>query len=84
MTLRSYNLGATIAALEHLGLVERKPHPADGRQINIALTDQGVAVRKIASDAKRMWLLQAIAQLNEQEQETLFAAGKIIERLVEK
>jgi DNA-binding MarR family transcriptional regulator len=82
--MKPQSMGATIAALEHLGLVERKPHPADGRQINIALTDQGVAVRKIASDAKRMWLLQAIAQLNEQDQETLFAAGKIIERLVEK
>jgi len=51
--------------------------------VNIELTAQGAAVRKSAKDAKRMWLAQAIAQLDEQERETLFAAGEIIKRLVE-
>ena len=64
-------------------MVERKPHPTDGRQVNIELTAKGAAVRKSARDAKRTWLAQAISQLDEQEQETLFAAGEIIKRLVE-
>jgi DNA-binding MarR family transcriptional regulator len=59
------------------------PHPTDGRQVNIELTAQGAAVRKSAKDAKRMWLAQAIAQLDEGERETLFAVGRIIKRLVE-
>jgi DNA-binding MarR family transcriptional regulator len=67
-----------------MGMVTRKPHPTDGRQVNIELTPRGAAVRKSARDAKRTWLAQAIAQLNEQERETLFAAGEIIKRLVEK
>src|ERR1700733_7942144 len=82
--MRPQSMGATVAALDERGLVERKPHPTDGRQVNIMLTAKGVAVRKSAKDAKRTWLGQAIAQPDEQERETLFAAGRIIRRLVEK
>ncbi len=82
-SMKPQSMGATIAALEELGMVERKPHPTDGRQVNIELTAKGAAVRKSAKDAKRMWLAQAIAQLDGQERDTLFAAGKIIKRLVE-
>ena len=80
--IKPQSMGTTIAALEERGLVERKPHPTDGRQVNIELTAKGAAVRKITGDAKRMWLAQAIAQLDEEEQKTLFAAGGIIKRLV--
>jgi len=64
--------------------VERTPHPTDGRQVSIELTAKGAALVKSAGDARRTWLAQAIAQLDEQERETLFAAGQIITRLVEK
>jgi DNA-binding MarR family transcriptional regulator len=66
-----------------MGMVEREPHPTDGRQVNIELTAKGAAVRKSARDQKRTWLTQAIAQLDEKERETLFAAAEIIKRLVE-
>jgi DNA-binding MarR family transcriptional regulator len=82
--VKPQSMAATIAALEDRGLVERTPHPTDGRQVNIELTAKGVAVRESAGDAKRTWLAQAMAQLDEHERETLFAAGKIIRRLVEK
>ena len=83
-SMKPQSMGATIAALEEMGLVERKPHPTDGRQVNIELTAKGAAVRKSAKDAKRTWLAQAIAQLDEQDRETLFKAGDIIKRLVDK
>jgi DNA-binding MarR family transcriptional regulator len=83
-SMKPQSMGATIAALEERELVERTPHPTDGRQVNIELTAKGAALRKSAKDAKRTWLAQAIAQLDEQERETLFAAGEIIRRLVEK
>jgi DNA-binding MarR family transcriptional regulator len=82
--MKPQSMGATIASLEEMGLVERQPHPTDGRQINIELTAKGAAVRKSIRDAKRTWLSQAIAQLDEGERETLFKAGEIIRRLVEK
>lgn len=82
-SMKPQSMGATIAALEEMGMVERKPHPTDGRQVNIELTAKGAAVRKTVKDAKRTWLTQVIAQLDEREREALFAAGEIIRRLVE-
>ena len=82
--MKPQSMGTTIAALEGMGMVARKPHPTDGRQMNIELTAEGAAVRKSTRDAKRTWLTQAVAQLNEHERETLFAAGEIIKRLAEK
>jgi DNA-binding MarR family transcriptional regulator len=81
--MKPQSMGTTIAALEEMGMVEREPHPTDGRQVNIELTAKGAAVRKSARDQKRTWLTQAIAQLDEKERETLFAAAEIIKRLVE-
>jgi DNA-binding MarR family transcriptional regulator len=81
--MKPQSMGTTIAGLEEMGIVERKPHPTDGRQVNIQLTAKGAAVRKSAKDARSIWLAHAIAQLDEQERETLFAAGAIIKRLVE-
>src|ERR1700757_4846675 len=62
-SMRPQSMATTIAALEEMGLVERKPHPTDGRQVNIEITAKGAAVRKSAGDAKRTWLAQAISQL---------------------
>jgi DNA-binding MarR family transcriptional regulator len=83
-SMRPQSMGTTIAALEEMGMVARKPHPTDGRQVNIELTAKGAAVRKSTRDAKRTWLTQAVSQLNEHERETLFAAGEIIKRLAQK
>lgn len=82
-SMKPQSMGATIASLEDRGFVERSPHPTDGRQVHIALTRKGAAVRKTTRDAKRTWLAHAVAQLDEAEQQVLFRAGKIIRRLVE-
>ncbi|HEX4321623.1 MAG TPA: MarR family transcriptional regulator [Acidobacteriaceae bacterium] len=81
--VKPQSMGATIAALEEAGLVHRKPHPTDGRQMRIDLTAKGIAVRKSTKDAKRTWVAEAISQLNERERKTLLAAGKIMRRLAE-
>jgi DNA-binding MarR family transcriptional regulator len=83
-SVKPQSMGATIAALEEMGMVERKPHPTDGRQVNIELTAKGAAVHKSAREARRTWLAQSIARLDEEERETLFKAGEIIKRLAEK
>ena len=83
-SMKPQSMGTTIAALEEMGMVARKPHPTDGRQVNIELTAKGAAVRKSTRDAKRTWLTQAVSQLNKYERETLFAAGEIIKRLAQK
>ena len=81
--MKPQSMGTTIAALEEMGFVERKPHPTDGRQVNIELSAKGAAIRKSYKDAKLTWLAQAIAELDEGERETLFKAGDIIKRLAE-
>ena len=77
------SMGTVIATLEAAGVVERKPHPTDGRQMHIALTATGIALRKSRQKAKETWLGQAIAQLDKDEQAVLFAAAEIVKRLVE-
>ena len=82
-SVRPQSMGAVVAALEELGLVERNPDPSDGRQVKIELTTKGLAVRDSTKDAKRTWIAQAIGKLNEEERETLFKAGEIIKRLAD-
>ena len=81
--IKPQSMGTTIAALEEMSIVERKPHPTDGRQVYIALTTKGAAVRKSGKDARRAWLMQAVLQLDERERETLFRAGEIIQRIAQ-
>ena len=81
--VKPQSMGATVAALENEGMVTRRPHPTDGRQVMIALTAKGAGVRKSVKDAKHTWLAQALMGLEKREQETLFRAGEIIRRLAE-
>jgi DNA-binding MarR family transcriptional regulator len=76
-------MGTAVALLEQLDLVERKVHPTDGRQFNIKVTSNGLAMRKRTKEAKQRWLSEAIAKLEKEEQATLFKAGEIIKRMVE-
>ncbi len=80
--VKPQSMGTVVAALEDRGFIERKSHPTDGRQLNIQLTPKGEAARRSAKDARRTWLAQAIAQLDEEERKVLLAAGEIITRLV--
>ncbi|MDA8306206.1 MAG: MarR family transcriptional regulator [Deltaproteobacteria bacterium] len=82
--MKPQSMGAAVATLEKKGLVGRKPHPTDGRQVNVGLTAKGADLWKNAGDAKLAWLVRVISQLDEQERETLFAAGEIIRKMVDK
>ncbi len=81
--MRPQSMSAAVATLEERGLIERRPHPSDGRQMNIALTDKGAAVRNSAKDLKRAWLAQRTAGLEAEERRILAKAGDILKRLLE-
>jgi DNA-binding MarR family transcriptional regulator len=81
--MRPQSMSAALAALEERGLIDRKPHPSDGRQVNITLTEKGAAVRNSSRDLKRAWLAQATATLEEEERQILARAGHILKRLLE-
>ena len=80
--MRPQSMSAAVAALEERGLLERKPHPSDGRQVNIALTEKGAAVRNSTKDLKRAWLAQATSALSDEERQALATAGDILKRLL--
>lgn len=81
--VKPQSMGATVAALEGMGIVARKPHPTDGRQMNIALTAKGASMRQKARIAKQTLLAQAIAKLDAKEQKKLPAVTELIKRLAE-
>jgi DNA-binding MarR family transcriptional regulator len=82
-SVKPQSMGAIIAALEEKGIVERKPHPTDGRQMMIALTAKGASVRKDARIAKRAWLAEAIAKLDAKGQKALPGVTELIKHLAE-
>lgn len=82
-SVKPQSMGTVIATLEQMGIVERNPHPTDGRQVLIALSAKGTAMRESVRDTKRAWLEQAVAKIGKKDREVLFAAGEIIKRLVE-
>jgi len=81
--MKPQSMGAVIVALEEKSLVERQPHPMDGRQGLITLTPAGVALREQTHAAKIAWLSRAVSQLQPDEQDTLFRAAEILQRLSE-
>jgi DNA-binding MarR family transcriptional regulator len=82
-SMKPQSMGAKVVALEEDGLVERQPDPTDGRRMYIHLTVKGAALREDTRAAKLVWLAQAIAQLNKEDQAALFKASEIIKRLAE-
>jgi DNA-binding MarR family transcriptional regulator len=81
--VKPQSMGTVVATLEEKGFIERKPHPTDGRQVNIQVTPTGETVRRSAKDARRTWLAQSLGRLDEEDRKVLLAAGEIIRRLVE-
>jgi DNA-binding MarR family transcriptional regulator len=81
--VKPQSMGATIASLEEIGIVQRKPHPTDGRQVNIVLSARGASLRKDTGNAKRTWLAQAIEKLTPEDQKSLPEVTALIKRLAE-
>jgi DNA-binding MarR family transcriptional regulator len=82
-SMKPQSMGAIVATLEENGLVERRPHPTDGRQMLLQLTAKGATLRESRNAAKRSWLAQAIAHLDKDEQAILFHATELLKRLAE-
>ncbi|HVJ54001.1 MAG TPA: MarR family transcriptional regulator [Aliidongia sp.] len=79
--MKPQSMGTILAGLEQDGLVERKPHPTDGRQVLFSLTASGAEARRKRSVAKQKWLLAAVAKLDPADQRTLLSAAALIKRL---
>jgi DNA-binding MarR family transcriptional regulator len=81
--VKPQSMGAVVASLEEMGIVERRPHATDGRQIDIVLSARGSAIRKETGMAKRTWLAEAISRLDAQDQKEIPAITALIKRLAD-
>lgn len=70
-----------ITALEDGGLVMRRPHTTDRRQVMLTATDRGRAVVQQSRHLREAWLARRLRELTPQERATLRAAAPILEKL---
>jgi len=70
-----------VARLEERGLVQRSPHPTDGRQVILSTTEAGRAVLGQFQRARDSWLTQRLAELAEEERDTLRRAAEILQKV---
>lgn len=71
----------TLAHLEEKGLVRRSPHPTDGRQVLLALTDAGRATLAEVRAERDEWMATRLADLTAEERRTLREATAILARV---
>jgi len=70
-----------VAKLEDRGLVQRTPHPTDGRQVILAATESGRAVVVEHRRARDEWLAKQLVALTPEEREVLQRAAEILGRI---
>ena len=79
------SMGATLAALEQRGLIERRGDPADGRRVVLSITAAG---RRLVNDRRgaRSELIAAALRdgFTAAERDQLLAVAPLLERLAEK
>ena len=70
-----------IAALEEFGYVDRRPHPRDGRQAIVEISETGKTYIKADITAREAWLDSRLAELDDEERDVLAKAADIIDRM---
>ena len=73
----------TVAALAELGLVTRTEHPADRRQVLVALTESGTATVRETRRRRDAWLARRLADLTPTERDVLARAAEILRRIAD-
>ncbi|GAA5197860.1 MarR family transcriptional regulator [Rugosimonospora acidiphila] len=70
-----------LARLEERGLIQRSPHPTDGRQVLVSATPAGRHVVVEQRRAKDEWLTRMLADLTADERQILGQAAEILRRI---
>lgn len=74
----------TVNGLEAAGLVNRLPHPSDGRQVLAELTAAGREVLTDTRQRRNEWLEKRLAKLSNEERKTLREAAEILQKMAAK
>jgi DNA-binding MarR family transcriptional regulator len=67
--------------LHERGLVDRRAHPGDGRQVLVEITAAGRAVTQDVRETRTAWLHRQFARLEEPERSAIAAAADALARL---
>ena len=81
--VRPPSMTRVIASLAELGLVDRSPHPVDGRQVLVSVSDTGADLLETERRAIREWLAQRLATLDDADRDTLRTAADLMRALVD-
>jgi DNA-binding MarR family transcriptional regulator len=82
--VRPQSMGATVAGLETLGLVNGAPDTKDGRQTILSLTPACREMFRTGRAARQDWLLRAIQRkLSAEEQAQLASSLQLLGRIVD-
>jgi DNA-binding MarR family transcriptional regulator len=79
--VRPPSITRILDSLEGAHLVERRPHPDDGRQVLVTITDRGREVLQADRRRREAWLARALTELTPQERAVLADAAPLLERL---
>jgi DNA-binding MarR family transcriptional regulator len=71
----------TVSCMEKEGLVERRPHATDGRQVLIKLSDRGRELLLADRRRRDAWLARRLRELTPEERSVLRQAAPILEKL---
>ncbi len=72
-----------IAALQRMGMIDRKTNPEDGRQVLVDLTAAGTARADAEGAARERWLAQKLSTMTPEERALLREAAALLNRLAE-
>ncbi|MFC4124585.1 MarR family winged helix-turn-helix transcriptional regulator [Nocardia rhizosphaerae] len=71
-----------IASLSDLDLVQRRPHPTDGRQIIVSLSPAGRALIEDEAHAREAWMTERLSHLRPDQIAVLDQAVAIMNEIV--
>ena len=81
--VRPPSMTRVIASLVDLGFVDRTPHPDDGRQVLVSVSNAGADLIEAERRASREWLQQRLAELTAAQHDTLLEAADLMRAIVD-
>ncbi len=72
-----------IASLSEMALVQRDPHPTDGRQIIVSLSENGRALIADETHAREAWMTEQLSRLSPDQLSVLAQAVGIMKQIVD-
>lgn len=79
--VKAPSMTRVLRCLEEAGYVVRRPDEADGRQVLVALTEQGSAAVQHERRRRDAWLARRLRELDPDEREVLRRAAPILQGL---